>query len=52
MRSTIYGNAHQGLAPGVAVHLVQRSPSYVIEMGETTLALERSVAQVIAVRAT
>jgi Fe2+ transport system protein FeoA len=42
----------QGLAPGVAVHLVQRSPSYVIEMGETTLALERSVAQVIAVRAT
>lgn len=40
----------QGLAPGVAVHLVQRSPSYVIEVGETTLALERSVARVIAVR--
>jgi DtxR family transcriptional regulator, Mn-dependent transcriptional regulator len=41
----------QGLAPGVAVHLVQRSPSYVIEVGETTLALERSVAQIIRVRA-
>jgi len=40
----------QGLAPGVAFHLVQRSPSYVIEMGETTLALERSVARVIRVR--
>jgi Fe2+ transport system protein FeoA len=40
----------QGLAPGVAFHLVQRSPSYVIEMGETTLALERSVASVIRIR--
>lgn len=40
----------QGLAPGVAVHLVQRSPSYVIEVGETTLALERRVADVIRVR--
>jgi Fe2+ transport system protein FeoA len=40
----------QGLAPGVAVHLVQRRPSYVIEVGETTLALERRVAEVIRVR--
>ncbi len=40
----------QGLAPGVAFHLVQRSPSYVIEVGETTLALERSVASVIRIR--
>ena len=39
----------QGLAPGVTVHLVQRSPSYVIEVGETTLALERRVADVIRV---
>ncbi len=37
----------QGLAPGVTVHLVQRSPSYVIDVGETTLALERRVADVI-----
>jgi Fe2+ transport system protein FeoA len=37
----------QGLAPGVAVHLLQRSPTYVIEVGETTLALERSVAKAI-----
>jgi Fe2+ transport system protein FeoA len=40
----------QGLAPDVVVHLVQRSPSYVIEVGETTLALERGVAGVIRVR--
>jgi Fe2+ transport system protein FeoA len=37
----------QGLAPGVAVHLLQRSPTYVIEMGETTIALERRVAEAI-----
>jgi Fe2+ transport system protein FeoA len=37
----------QGLAPGVAVHLIQRSPTYVIEVGETTLALERRVAEAI-----
>jgi len=39
----------QGLAPGVAVHLLQRSPTYVIEVGETTLALERRVAEAIVV---
>jgi Fe2+ transport system protein FeoA len=37
----------QGLAPGVAVHLLQRSPTYVIEVGETTIALERRVAEAI-----
>jgi Fe2+ transport system protein FeoA len=37
----------QGLAPGVAVHLVQRKPTYVIEVGETTIALEQRVAEAI-----
>ena len=40
----------QGLAPGVAVHLVQRLPSYVIEVGALTLALERRVAFAIRIR--
>jgi Fe2+ transport system protein FeoA len=40
----------QGLAPGVAVQLVQRVPSYVIEVGAATLALERRVAQAIRLR--
>jgi len=40
----------QGLAPGVAVHLVQRVPSYVVEVGATTLALERRVAGAIRMR--
>jgi Fe2+ transport system protein FeoA len=34
----------QGLAPGLAVHVVQRVPTYVIEVGETTIALEHRVA--------
>ena len=42
----------QGLAPGVAVHLVQRSPSYVIEVGALTLALEYKVALAVRVRGT
>jgi Fe2+ transport system protein FeoA len=37
----------QGLAPGIAVHVVQRTPTYVIEVGETSVALERRVAEVI-----
>ena len=37
----------QGLAPGVVVHVVQRTPTYVIEVGETTVALERRVAEAI-----
>ena len=40
----------QGLAPGVAVHLVQRVPSYVIEVGALTLALEHRVALAIRIR--
>jgi Fe2+ transport system protein FeoA len=40
----------QGLAPGVTVHLVQRSPTYVIEIGETTIAVERRVAEAIRLR--
>jgi Fe2+ transport system protein FeoA len=40
----------QGLAPGVALHLLQRSPTYVIEVGETTIALERRVAEAIVLR--
>jgi Fe2+ transport system protein FeoA len=34
----------QGLAPGVAVHVLQRTPTWVIEVGETTIALEGRVA--------
>ena len=41
----------QGLAPGVVVHLVQRVPSYVIEVGATILAMERRVARAIRIRA-
>ena len=37
----------QGLAPGVAVHLLQRYPTYVVEVGETTLGLETDVAAAI-----
>ena len=37
----------QGLAPGVAVHVLQRTPTYVIEVGETTIALELRVAEAV-----
>ena len=37
----------QGLAPGVALHVVQRTPTYVIEVGETSVALEHRVARAI-----
>ena len=40
----------QGLAPGVAVHVVQRKPTYVIEVGETSIALERRVAEAIVLK--
>jgi Fe2+ transport system protein FeoA len=40
----------QGLAPGVAVHVVQRTPTYVIEVGETMIGLERRVAEGIVLR--
>ena len=37
----------QGLAPGVALHVVQRAPTYVVEVGETTIALEDRVAAAV-----
>ena len=40
----------QGLAPGVAVHLLQRLPTFVIEVGETTIGLEKEVAAGIVLR--
>jgi Fe2+ transport system protein FeoA len=40
----------QGLAPGVAVHVVQTAPTHVIEVGETTIALERRVAEAVRLR--
>ncbi len=40
----------QGLVPGVSLRLAQRIPSYVIELGETTLAFEWLVARGIRVR--
>lgn len=40
----------QGLAPGVSIHVVQRTPTHVIEAGHTTIAVERRVAETIFVR--
>jgi Fe2+ transport system protein FeoA len=40
----------QGLAPGVRLRLVERAPSFVVEMGETILAFERSVAEAVELR--
>jgi Fe2+ transport system protein FeoA len=37
----------QGFAPGVTLHVVQRVPTCVVEMGETTIALESRVAQAV-----
>jgi Fe2+ transport system protein FeoA len=37
----------QGLAPGVPVHVIQRVPTYVVEVGETTIALEHRVAAAV-----
>jgi DtxR family Mn-dependent transcriptional regulator len=39
-----------GVAPGSEVRLRQRSPAYVLEVGETTLALEREVAREVFVK--
>ena len=41
----------QGIAPGVSVHVLQRLPTFVIEVGETTIGLETDVAAAIVVRA-
>ncbi len=40
----------QGLAPGVAIRVVQRTPTHVIELGETMVAVEKRVAATIFVR--
>jgi Fe2+ transport system protein FeoA len=40
----------QGFAPGVPVRLVQSWPAFLVEMGETTVALERRVAESITLR--
>jgi Fe2+ transport system protein FeoA len=40
----------QGIAPGVRVLVLQRLPTFVIEVGETTLGLESDVASAIVVR--
>jgi Fe2+ transport system protein FeoA len=40
----------QGVAPGVSIHLLQRLPTFVIEVGETTIGLERDVAAAIVLR--
>jgi Fe2+ transport system protein FeoA len=37
----------QGLAPGIGVHVVQRVPTYVVEVGETMIALESRVAAAV-----
>ena len=42
---------HQyGLYPGNLLKLIQKSPSYVVQIGETTLALERNICQEIFVK--
>ena len=40
----------QGVAPGVSLYLLQRLPTFVIEVGETTIGLERDVAAAIVTR--
>jgi Fe2+ transport system protein FeoA len=40
----------QGVAPGVSIHLLQRLPTFVIEVGETTIGLEKDVAATIVIR--
>jgi len=40
----------QGLAAGVEIHVLQRTPTHVIEVGHTTIAVERRVAETIFVR--
>jgi Fe2+ transport system protein FeoA len=40
----------QGLAPGVHLHVLQRLPTFVIEVGETTIGLEADVAAAIFLR--
>jgi Fe2+ transport system protein FeoA len=42
--------ATQGLVSGARLFLVQRAPSFVVELGETTLAFERRVAARVRLR--
>ncbi len=39
--------AAQGLTPGTWLHVVQRFPAFVVELGETTIAVERKVAELV-----
>jgi len=39
-----------GLTPGTVITLLQRSPSFVIRVGETELGLDREIAEGIYVR--
>jgi DtxR family transcriptional regulator, Mn-dependent transcriptional regulator len=39
-----------GLVPGTTVRLVQRRPSYVVDVGETTIAIDTALARAIFVR--
>jgi Fe2+ transport system protein FeoA len=41
--------AAHGLVPGAALRLVERRPGHVVELGETTIAFEESVARSIRV---
>jgi len=34
----------------VSIHVLQRAPTYVIEVGETSIALERRVAEAIVLK--
>lgn len=40
----------QGLAAGVEIHVLQRTPTHVVEVGHTTIAVETRVAETIFVR--
>lgn len=42
--------ASLGLSPGSEVHLLQRKPAFVVEAGETRLALDEEVARQIFVQ--
>ncbi|MCK4912065.1 MAG: ferrous iron transport protein A, partial [Thermodesulfovibrionales bacterium] len=42
--------ANMGLVPGAIVRLHQKKPSYVVEVDQTTLALDEDIAQGIYVK--
>ena len=49
-RGRLHRLAGFGLVPGATLRLVQRRPSLVVEIGETSLALDERVAAAIFVR--